>query len=158
MVVECGGGGGGAAGERTGEKFVGAAGVQLGIVDRMGVAVEVVSEGHAELRDWVVEGDGNDVIVDGIFGTGLSRTVEGVVAEVIRAVNGSGRWVVAIDIPSGVDADSGEVLGVAIEARETVSFCGNKKGFARAQRFTGKVVVADIGVPRALLEELAERT
>lgn len=98
----------------------------------------------------------SDWIVDALFGTGLSRPIEGPLREVIEAVNASGRRVLALDVPSGLDADSGEPLGgVAVRASATVTFVASKAGFSRTEAFsyTGQVEVAGIGVPRRLLEE-----
>lgn len=69
-----------------------------------------------------------DVLVDAIFGTGLSRAVSGAFAMAIERMNASGKPIVAIDIPSGVDATSGAILGCAIRARETVTFQFYKRG------------------------------
>ncbi|HUO07120.1 MAG TPA: NAD(P)H-hydrate epimerase [Phycisphaerae bacterium] len=134
-----------------------AAATQLAIVDAMNMHAESLSSDHAELRDWLVDSNTGDVLIDGLFGTGLSRTVEGLAADVIRAANASRRTIIAIDIPSGLDAETGQPLGVAIRAAETVSFCGLKRGFAQAQGYTGKVTVADIGAPRELLLQLAAK-
>lgn len=135
------------------------AAAQLQIVTAMKLPVETLSPDHAELRDWVVESRPEDVIVDGLFGTGLSRAVEGLAADVIKAANASRHPVVAIDIPSGMDADTGLPAGNGpmIRALETISFCGMKKGFAlpEAHRSTGKITIADIGAPRELLRQLA---
>lgn len=137
------------------EEFKHAAALQLAIVDKMGVPCEpAVKEA---VRDWLVEGTEADVIVDALFGTGLSRNVDGVARQVIEAMNRSGRRIVSVDIPSGLDADSGAVLGAAVEATVTVSFCGGKLGFTKGAFQVGKCVVADIGVPINLLRELAEK-
>jgi len=142
------------------EHYKDAAAVQLAIVEAMRMPVETVTAGHAELRDWMVDALPEDLIVDALFGTGLSRRVEGLAAEVIGAVNGSGHPILAVDIPSGLDCDTGGLVGgggaeAVIRAVETVSFCGGKKGFGKARQFTGKVTVADIGAPRELVRELA---
>ena len=52
----------------------------------------------------------------------------------------------AVDVPSGLDVDTGEVLGIAVKARRTVTFVASKKGFSKARQYTGKVIVRDIGV------------
>src|SRR4051812_48476358 len=65
---------------------------------------------------------GVDVVVDAIFGVGLSRTVAGIAAEAIAAINDSDAHVLALDIPSGLHADTGEILGVAVHAERTVTF------------------------------------
>ncbi len=95
-----------------------------------------------------------DWVVDALLGTGLTRPVEGTLAAVIMAMNRSGKPILALDLPSGLDADSGQPLGVAIQARATVTFVAPKLGFAApgADAYTGPVTVVDIGVPRAILE------
>jgi NAD(P)H-hydrate epimerase len=95
-----------------------------------------------------------DWLVDGLLGTGLSRPVEGPLRTVIEAMNGSGKPVLALDLPSGLDADTGQPLGVAVCASATATFVAAKLGFAApgAFAYTGEVVVIDIGLPRCLLE------
>jgi NAD(P)H-hydrate epimerase len=144
------------------EQYKDAAATQLAIVEAMKLPVETLTPGHAELRDWIVDAAPDDLIIDALFGTGLSRHVEGLPAEVIRAANASGHPILAVDIPSGLDCDTGEPVGTGgggaadtvIRAVETVSFCGGKKGFAKARQFTGRVTIADIGAPIELLREL----
>jgi NAD(P)H-hydrate epimerase len=137
------------------DSYKNAAGKQLAIVDAKKLTVETLSPDHAEFRDWHVDAPPEDIIIDALFGTGLSRPVEGLAADIIRAANASRRKILAIDIPSGLDADTGALLGIAINAAQTVSFCGGKTGFRAAKAFTGTVSVADIGAPRELLAELA---
>jgi NAD(P)H-hydrate epimerase len=141
------------------EQYQDAPAAQLAIVEAMKIPVETLTPGHAELRDWIVAAAPDDLLIDALFGTGLTRPVEGLAAEVIRAANATRHPILAVDIPSGLDCDTGQPVGGAspdtvIHAVETVSFCGGKKGFAQARQFTGKVTVADIGAPRELLESL----
>jgi NAD(P)H-hydrate epimerase len=91
-------------------------------------------------------------IIDAIFGTGLSRPLEPPFLDRVLALNSSGRPVVALDVPSGLDADTGEPLGAAVEAIHTLTFAAAKVGFTRGSgpRFTGNVQVIDIGLPREL--------
>ena len=96
------------------EKFTEAGAIQLKIIDAMNLPVEILTPGHAEFRDWLVEGSPGDIVVDALFGTGLSRTIEGLTREVIDAINKCGRRVISIDIPSGLDCDTGQPLGIAI--------------------------------------------
>jgi len=92
-----------------------------------------------------------DVIVDAIFGTGLSREVEGAPARAIGAIQAASEQavVVAVDLPSGVCADTGRVLGVAVEADLTVTLCAAKLGLALepGRSLAGEIVVARIGIP-----------
>lgn len=94
-----------------------------------------------------------DAIVDGLLGTGLTRPVEGPLAQAIAAVNAAGRPVLALDLPSGLDADTGKPLGAAVRATITATFVAPKIGFCApgAGDYTGAVHVVEIGVPRCLL-------
>lgn len=95
-----------------------------------------------------------DWIVDALLGTGLTREVTGPLRDAIEAINRSGRPVLALDLPSGLDADTGAPLGAAVVAAATATFVAPKLGFTRpeAYRHTGVVRVVEIGAPRALLE------
>jgi NAD(P)H-hydrate epimerase len=83
-------------------------------------------------------------VVDAIFGTGLSRPPEGKFAEWIDAINGSGKTVIALDVPSGLDAESGVAYAPIVRADVTITLGLPKPGLAE---HGGRVVVADIGVP-----------
>jgi len=96
-----------------------------------------------------------DVVVDALLGTGLDRPVEGALAEAIEAVNGSGRPVLAIDIPSGLHADSGAILGSAIRADMTVGFIGAKCGLYTGPGIeqAGQIFLDDLDVPAAVYRD-----
>lgn len=87
--------------------------------------------------------DGAEVVVDAIFGTGLNRAPEGRFAEWIDAINASGRPVVAVDVPSGLDSDTGKAYAPSVRAHLTVALGLPKPGLS------GDVVVVDIGIPLA---------
>ena len=91
-----------------------------------------------------------DWLVDGLLGTGLSRPVEGPLHTIIDLINRSGKPVFALDLPSGLDADTGKPLGVAVRATATATFAAFKLGFAApgAADYTGEVALIDIGLPR----------
>lgn len=94
-----------------------------------------------------------DLVVDAMFGTGLDREITGDAADVVSFIN-RGSWpVLSVDVPSGLDCDTGRPLGVTVRADMTVTFVGQKPGFTEldAQPFVGDVVVADIGVPIELV-------
>ena len=99
-----------------------------------------------------------DWVVDGLLGTGLSRPVEGPLNTLIEAMNHSGKPIFALDLPSGLDADTGRPLGVAVRATATATFVAAKLGFTTpgADNYTGEVAVIDIGLPRSLLEPFLE--
>ncbi len=89
------------------------------------------------------------LVVDGLFGTGLSRPVKGVPAHLIELINTSGRPVLALDIPSGINADTGEIMGCAVQAAATVSFGVPKRGNLLYPGFTagGRLFVSEISFP-----------
>lgn len=94
-----------------------------------------------------------DIVVDAVFGTGLSRDIVGVYEEVIGSVNNAGALVVSVDIPSGINADTGKVMNCAVTADATVTFGYNKQGMMLypGREYAGEVTVADIGFcPQAL--------
>lgn len=95
--------------------------------------------------------DGTGLIVDALFGAGLSRPLEGHYRALIEAVNQSSIPVVAIDMPSGVDGDSGRVHGVAVDADITVTFFRLKPAhlLLPGRDLCGEIVLADIGIPEA---------
>ncbi|MBL4590675.1 MAG: NAD(P)H-hydrate epimerase [Phycisphaerales bacterium] len=102
------------------------------------------------------------LIVDAIFGTGLSRPPSGTSSEMIEAINTmrqQGAKVLAVDVPSGFDAQSGQPMSACVIADRTVTLAALKSGFTalRAQPMLGHLVVEDIGVPLEVLERLGTR-
>ncbi len=97
------------------------------------------------------------VVVDALFGTGLSKDITGSLAETIDRLNDSGAPVIAVDIPSGVSSDNGHVLGTAVRATATVTFGAPKRGhflFPGAD-YTGELFVEDIGFPRPFFNDVS---
>ncbi len=95
-----------------------------------------------------------DLVVDAIFGTGLKRELEGRIAELINTVNSLSKTVIAVDIPSGISSDTGEILGTALRATVTVTFGLPKRGqfLFPGRDFIGRLFVEDIGFPHELLD------
>lgn len=123
-------------------------------LERCETIVEAIDEPLATLGKL----GSNDLIIDAIFGNGLDSNVRDREAGVIEWINGQDVPVLAVDIPSGLDCDTGEPLGVAVRAARTVTFIANKVGFTRAGaiEYTGKVIVADIGTPPELIEQVQQ--
>lgn len=96
---------------------------------------------------------GADLIVDALLGTGIKGEVTGEMAEAIRMINQSGKPVVSVDIPSGLNGDTGEICGVCVEATKTVTFGLPKVGLCLqlGSRIIGELVIADISIPREVL-------
>ena len=104
--------------------------------------------------------EGAEVVIDAIFGAGLDRPLEGTTRAVVEAIGTLGVPVVAVDVPSGLDGDSGQVLGAAAKAAFTVTFFRRKPGhlLLPGRLLCGDVVIADIGIPEAVLAEIAPAT
>ncbi len=100
------------------------------------------------------------LIVDGVLGTGISGEVRGAARAAIEAINAAGAPVVAIDIPSGVDADTGAILGEAVRAHTTVTFALAKVGMYQypGRGHCGQIIIAPIGMSRELTESAELRT
>lgn len=130
-------------------KIKGDARTNLDILERMGGRIERLNPADADLPEQVRSlTAGAALIVDGLFGTGLRGQLSDPYKRLIEAVNACDCPILAVDIPSGLDCDSGEPLGAAIEAAWTVTFVAVKKGFtsARAARYAGEIFVASIGI------------
>jgi ADP-dependent NAD(P)H-hydrate dehydratase / NAD(P)H-hydrate epimerase len=127
--------------------------INLEILGRLGLTVVEVADSQAwELH--FSEVSDCTLIVDAIFGTGLSRPVSGFIESVVADVNASGIPVVAIDLPSGLSADSAEPIGPSIEAGLTVTLAAPKLPLVLppGETHAGDIVIADIGIPGDVLE------
>ncbi|KAF0241092.1 MAG: carbohydrate [Planctomycetota bacterium] len=111
---------------------------------------DVRSIGAAWIDEFKSALSGAALVVDALIGTGLSGELREPWPAIVAAVNDCGAPVLAVDIPSGLDGDTGDPLGAAIRASRTVTFHAAKAGFEKGREFTGEVVVAGIGIPRNL--------
>lgn len=99
-----------------------------------------------------------NLIVDALLGVGLRGEVRGIYKEMIERINASGIPVISVDIPSGLDADTGKILGACVKARKTVTFIAEKRGMRREQglRMCGKIIVDTLGVPFSAFRHCGE--
>lgn len=102
----------------------------------------------------------HELVVDAIFGAGLSRPIEGTVAKLINSINSCNLKTVAVDVPSGIDGDSGQIRGVAFRADSTVTFFRRKPGHLLypGKEFCGTLEVADIGILERVLTDIDPET
>jgi ADP-dependent NAD(P)H-hydrate dehydratase / NAD(P)H-hydrate epimerase len=165
VVVLCG------PGNNGGDGFVAARHLQA---RRWPVRLALLSEraalkGDAALasRSWVGEVapmsldllDGRPLVIDALFGAGLARPIEGIAGQLIDRINGEALATVAVDVPSGLHGDSGEIMGRAPMAARTVTFFRAKPGHYSLEglRRCGALDVADIGITPGALQEIAPR-
>ncbi len=132
-------------------KITGDAATHLAILERAGGVVRMIDTATelAELADEITHAA---VVVDALFGVGLARPIEGHHADIVAVIN-RGAQRLALDIPSGLDADTGKVLGVAVTADRTATLAAHKVALVTSPGFAycGQVTACDIGVPPGLL-------
>src|SRR4051794_5288844 len=129
--------------------------INLEVLGHLGITVVEISDGQAwELH--LSEVSDCTLIVDAIFGTGLNAPLSGLIESVVADVNASGIPVVAIDLPSGLSADSHELIGPCIDAGLTVTLAAPKLPLVLppAETHAGDIVIADIGIPSEVIDGL----
>jgi NAD(P)H-hydrate epimerase len=128
------------------EAVSGDARINLEVAMKMGLdLVEISEEAHLDRLDL----SGADLVIDAILGTGLASEVKGLYRDVIEAINRGRARVMSVDVPSGLDSDTGRVWGTAVRADLTVTFGLPKIGLVldRGEEFSGRLEVLDIGIP-----------
>ncbi len=120
---------------------------------QMAKKLEVPEENCNKLAEY-------NIIIDAVFGVGLSKPVSGEYQEMIQKINDLDNYVYSVDIPSGVSADNGRILNIAVEADETVTFGFNKIGLLLypGADYAGRVTVADIGFPEIASKQISLNT
>ncbi|MEM2737595.1 MAG: NAD(P)H-hydrate dehydratase [Candidatus Bathyarchaeia archaeon] len=91
-----------------------------------------------------------DIIIDALLGTGTKGKLKPPIKQLVEKINSLNAFKVAVDVPTGIDSDTGEVLGTAVKANLTVTFYKTKTGLEKAKEYTGELVVRDIGLPAEL--------
>jgi NAD(P)H-hydrate epimerase len=130
------------------ERYTGDALTNLRIVQAMNLPIWPAGQDQSP----AVEGE-FDLVVDALFGTGLTTAPRD--TRWIDYMNSQPAPVLAIDVPSGLDCDTGYPLGACVRAKRTITFVAEKKGFANPEsaQYTGRIEVGDIGCPRELIEQ-----
>lgn len=138
-------------------ELTGDAAVNLRVLQRAGTPLRVLTGDRGRPLDWTAALVGSDWIVDALLGTGLKGPVRPPFSTVIDAINGCGLKTFAVDLPSGLDCETGLPLGMAVRAHYTATFVALKRGFevSAAAEYVGRAEVIDIGTPRKLVQEIA---
>jgi hydroxyethylthiazole kinase-like uncharacterized protein yjeF len=135
------------------DKFIGDALINLRIAQNIGLNIEyILSDEQLNEKKGIISQ--NNLIIDAIFGTGLSGPVRGFASNVIDYLNSTGMPIVAVDLPSGLDSDTGKVEGSCIKAIMTVTMALPKRGLLLypGAKFVGKLEIADIGIPQSVID------
>lgn len=108
------------------------------------------------VKDIITIMESSDLIIDGIFGTGIHGDITGLYASVICAINESRKKVISVDIPSGINGETGQVCNVAVKADKTVTFSLPKVGLFQypGREYAGDIVIADISIPSGAIEKV----
>ncbi len=112
----------------------------------VGISLKEIHD-SAELGLFKRRLDESDMVIDAMLGTGVKGNLREPIASAVRLLNSSGKQLVAVDTPTGLNPSTGEIHGIAVKASTTVTFHKMKKGFAQNQEYTGRVIVRDIGIP-----------
>jgi len=138
------------------DQLTGDAAVNYRIIAYSGLEISVFDGNQISEAGLQSEFAKSEWIVDALFGTGLAGPVRKPFDQVIQCMNESKVRILAVDIPSGLDCDTGLPLGPTVRAEHTVTFVAEKIGFAKpeAKPWIGRVHVVDIGVPRRMLEKI----
>jgi ADP-dependent NAD(P)H-hydrate dehydratase / NAD(P)H-hydrate epimerase len=136
------------------EVLKGDAATNLNAARKIGIQINPVKPGLAEETS---EAAHAEAVIDAIFGTGLSQEIAEPYASVIKMINKKARKVVAVDVPSGVNSDSGRIMGTAVHADMTVTFGLPKRGLYLhpGAQASGEVKTAEIGIPKSAVDEAA---
>lgn len=134
-------------------KISGDAKVNYEIILRLGLKVEEI-QSQEQLEALFMSIPNDAVLIDALLGTGLNKNIEGLLKETIHYMNDSDLKIYSVDIPSGINADNGRIMGVCVNAYKTITFCLPKIGLFLypGALMTGDVIVVDIGIPKCLWE------
>jgi NAD(P)H-hydrate epimerase len=138
-------------------KVKGDAKINLDILERLGQPIERLNLKNSDIAWQVKEFAADaDMLIDALFGTGLTGQLSNEYKILIESINALNRPILSVDIPSGLDCDTGQPLGAAIKATYTVTFVAVKKGFVAASdasQYTGDVFIASIGIEPPVAEK-----
>lgn len=126
--------------------------LQLSIAKKSGIKIKKYTRNKVKLDEY-------NLIIDALFGIGLSRNVEGSYFDLISAMNDSKAKVVSVDIPSGINATTGQLMAIVVKADYTVTFGYKKTGLMLypGADYSGKIKVADIGFPNAVIKKITKK-
>lgn len=133
-----------------GTDFKGDAKINYDIIKNMDIDIDVI--GDTDNLKYIIRA--SDIVVDAIYGTGIHGSVTGIGYDVIKEINENGDYVLSVDVPSGINSDTGEVCGICVKATKTVTFAAYKVGMLLfpAADYVGEVIVKDISIPDYIIE------
>lgn len=129
--------------------------INYNILINLGVEIQQITR-EEDLKRISKSLDKSQMTIDSIFGTGLTRNVEGLFAETIDIMNEKSKYIISVDIPSGLNADNGEILNKCIKANKTITIQLPKIGLStfNGKLNSGEVIVETIGMPKITIEKI----
>ncbi len=128
-------------------------GINYGMLRKMKADIQFLKGETWELEALEPAFRASDLIIDALFGTGLSHNLEDPYYSIVQSINESGRPILSIDIPSGLNGDTGTVMGIAVRADRTITLACFKSGLLKGKgpQYTGKVEIGYISIPAQLI-------
>jgi len=130
------------------------AAVNLEIIKKMEIPViQARHDNLSEIKSFI---ENSDLTVDAMLGTGLDRNVEGIFRDLTEMINSYAKYVISVDIPSGVHSDTGRIMGCAVKAAQTVTFCLPKTGLYAypGAEYAGRINIEDISIPNSIINKI----
>lgn len=134
----------------SGSEYSGDAKINYDIAEAMDIPMEEM----VNVDDFTHAIYGCDVVIDAVLGTGAKGEITGFLYDVIKVINESGKYVLSVDVPSGINSDTGEILSIAVKATKTVTFGAYKRGMFLypGADYTGDIIVAPISIPQSVID------
>ena len=132
------------------------------IIKSMGINIEIIDSNNISgnnLEIMIDDIKNSHIVIDCIFGTGLEREIKGVFKEIIKIINANKKLTYSIDVPSGINASSGEILGICVKADKTICFEFYKRGFLKydIKEYIGDIIVEHLGIPEYILDKYDDK-
>ncbi|SKC50487.1 NAD(P)H-hydrate dehydratase [Maledivibacter halophilus] len=125
------------------------------ILTKLGIGIKEIKNDDTliQLKESIIS---YPIVIDALFGTGLSKEVQGISKKAINIINKYSKYTISIDIPSGVGGNDGKIFGTPVEANKTVTLCLPKCGnlVYPGAEYNGKLVIKDIGIPNEAIEDI----
>lgn len=121
--------------------------INLNILRNLKADITLI-KGEKEVTELKEDLQDSDITIDALFGIGLKRNIEGLYFDIIKNINDNSKQIISVDIPSGINGDTGEVMGIAVKAFKTITFHRIKKGLLNSTEYSGEIIVEDIGIPQ----------
>ena len=138
-------------------KLSSSAKVNYEILKKMFIEIEIIEEAQ-HITNFIDALKKSNITIDALFGTGITREVTGIYNLVIESLNIYSSYIISIDVPSGLNSDTGEIMGISVLSKKTITFQMYKVGFLQynVHKYLGEVIVEEIGIPQFVIEKYAD--